>query len=127
MSICEKLSAQAYIGYLLGYDSSNIFKIWYPSLNRVIRSRDVMFDETKFYKENDKSFSFTEKEAKLLETPEVEISYEEQSSSVTAYLEQLNSNSLYDDVVSTFTPCQRNNVQSETYQQLATLNATPEP
>ena len=45
----EKLKSRAHIGYLVGYDSTNIFRIWIPSKKQVIRTRDVTFDETLFY------------------------------------------------------------------------------
>ena len=45
----EKLKPRAHIGYLVGYDSTNIFRIWIPSKQRVIRTRDVTFNETLFY------------------------------------------------------------------------------
>ena len=45
----EKLKPRAHIGYLVGYDSSNIFRIWVPSKKQVVRTRDVTFDETLFY------------------------------------------------------------------------------
>ena len=45
----EKLKPRAHIGYLVGYDSTNIFRIWIPSKQRVIRTRDVTFDKTLFY------------------------------------------------------------------------------
>ena len=44
-----KLQPRAYIGYLVGYDSSNIYRIWVPSRGKVYRTRDVTFDETRFY------------------------------------------------------------------------------
>ena len=40
----EKLEPRAFIGYLVGYDSTNNFRIWIPSRMKVIRTRDVMFD-----------------------------------------------------------------------------------
>jgi hypothetical protein len=45
----EKLKPRAHIGYLVGYDSTNIFRIWIPSKKKVIRTRDVTFNETLFY------------------------------------------------------------------------------
>jgi hypothetical protein len=45
----EKLQERALIGYLVGYDSTNIFRIWIPSKSRVISTRDVTFDESLFY------------------------------------------------------------------------------
>ncbi|EKG09277.1 Integrase catalytic core [Macrophomina phaseolina MS6] len=44
-----KLAERAFIGYLVGYDSTNIFRIWIPSQDKVIRTRDVTFNETSFY------------------------------------------------------------------------------
>ena len=49
----QKLSERAHIGHLIGYDSSNIFRIWIPSTNKIICTRDVVFDETSFYNPND--------------------------------------------------------------------------
>jgi Reverse transcriptase (RNA-dependent DNA polymerase) len=45
----DKLAPRAMIGYLVGYDSSNIYRIWVPSQMRVIRTRDVTFDHSRFY------------------------------------------------------------------------------
>ncbi len=47
----DRLESRAHVGFLVGYHASNIWKIWVPSLNRVILSRDVTFDETKHYSE----------------------------------------------------------------------------
>ncbi|KAM4064418.1 reverse transcriptase (RNA-dependent DNA polymerase) [Hirsutella rhossiliensis] len=41
------------IGYLVGYDSTNIFRIWIPSTSEVRRVRDVTFNESIFYDGND--------------------------------------------------------------------------
>jgi hypothetical protein len=45
----QKTEARAFIGYLVGYDSTNIFKIWISSKKKVILTRDVTFNETLFY------------------------------------------------------------------------------
>ena len=45
----RKLKARAYIGYLVGYESTNIFRIWIPLLEKVICTRDVTFNENVFY------------------------------------------------------------------------------
>ena len=42
----NKLDPRCSIGYLVGWDSTNIFRIWIPSLQKVIRTRDVTFDES---------------------------------------------------------------------------------
>jgi hypothetical protein len=45
----EKLQPRAHIGYLVEYDSTNIFHIWIPSKKKVIRTRDVTFNEMLLY------------------------------------------------------------------------------
>ena len=45
----QKLRERAHIGHLMGYDSTNIFRIWIPSQRKIIRTRDVQFDENSFY------------------------------------------------------------------------------
>lgn len=49
----EKLQARAHIGYLVGYQSTNVFRIWIPTLRTVISTRDVVFDTTKRYNPQD--------------------------------------------------------------------------
>lgn len=44
-----KLDPRAHIGYLVGYDSTNIYRIWIPYKGIVISTRDVIFDETTFF------------------------------------------------------------------------------
>ena len=39
----DKLEDRTFEGFLLGYDASNIYRIWLPATNRVIRVRDVRF------------------------------------------------------------------------------------
>jgi len=45
----NKLDPRAHIGYLVGYDSTNIYRIWIPHTGKVISTRDVIFDETTFF------------------------------------------------------------------------------
>ena len=40
-----KLDPRAHIGYLVGYDSTNIYRIWIPHQGKVISTRDVIFDK----------------------------------------------------------------------------------
>ena len=42
----RKLDPKAHIGYLVGYDSTNIFRVWIPHQGKVISTRDVIFDES---------------------------------------------------------------------------------
>ena len=48
----NKLDPRAHIGYLVGYDSTNIYRIWIPHKGKVISTRDVIFDETKVFDGN---------------------------------------------------------------------------
>jgi hypothetical protein len=41
----QRLDPKAWIGYLIGYQSSNIWRIWVPPLDRIINTRDVIFNE----------------------------------------------------------------------------------
>ncbi|KAF5186325.1 Transposon ty1-gr2 gag-pol polyprotein, partial [Thalictrum thalictroides] len=50
----SKLTPRAEIGYLVGYDSTNIFRIWIPSRKIVISTRDVTFDPSQGYSPNQK-------------------------------------------------------------------------
>jgi len=45
----RKLKPRAHIGYLVGYDSTNIFRIWVLALSKVIRTRDVIFNKDLFF------------------------------------------------------------------------------
>ena len=45
----DKLAPRASIGYLVGYDSTNIYRIWDPARGVVFRTRDVTFDELTLY------------------------------------------------------------------------------
>lgn len=45
----DRLDAKAHIGYLVGYESTNIYRIWIPVLSRVVATRDVVFDEDSIY------------------------------------------------------------------------------
>ena len=44
-----KLDQRAHVGHLVGYDSTNIFRIWIPSKRKIICTRNVVFDEGKRY------------------------------------------------------------------------------
>ena len=41
----KKLEPRACMGYLVGYSSTNIFKIWIPQRKRIISAQDVTFNE----------------------------------------------------------------------------------
>ena len=62
---------RAYIGYLVGYDSRNIFRIWILSRNQVIRIRDVTFDEKTFYTPSDINIGLLVPEVQLEEIADI--------------------------------------------------------
>src|SRR5439155_17231628 len=70
----HKLEPRAHIGYMVGYDSTNIYRIWIPSHEEVVRTRDVTFNEKLFYdpKELDLGYVLRERERidKVLEVPD---------------------------------------------------------
>jgi len=55
----DKLTPRALIGYLVGFDASNIYRVWLPKAKsrahqgKVIRTRDVTFKENHFYQHED--------------------------------------------------------------------------
>jgi hypothetical protein len=51
----RKLDPRAHIGYLVGYNSTNIFRVWIPQQGKVISTRDVIFDEETFFEKKDLS------------------------------------------------------------------------
>ena len=44
-----KLQEKAIKGWLVGLDATNVYKVWIPHIDRVIRSRDVQVDEKVMY------------------------------------------------------------------------------
>ncbi|KID78688.1 Reverse transcriptase, RNA-dependent DNA polymerase [Metarhizium guizhouense ARSEF 977] len=72
----QKLEPRAHIGYLVGYQSSNIYKIWVPHKNRVILTRDVIFNESTFFEDRIAQPELRQTISQLLE--EIEIPEEQQ-------------------------------------------------
>ena len=52
-----KINPRIQIGYLCGYDLTNIFRIWLLTQDKIIRIRDVKFDDNKLYYPSDLEFS----------------------------------------------------------------------
>lgn len=57
----DRLEPRTHIGYLIGYESTNIFRVWIPKLSRVINTRDVTFDEACRYTPNEDFTDVTER------------------------------------------------------------------
>lgn len=45
----DKMRPRALQGWLVGYTASNIWRVWIPEIQRIVESRDVLFDENKVY------------------------------------------------------------------------------
>lgn len=45
----QRLNPKAFIGYLVGYNSTNIYRIWNLATNRVIITRDILFNKSEFF------------------------------------------------------------------------------
>ena len=48
----HRMNPRGWIGYLVGYRSSNIYEIWNPLTHKVISTRDVAFNEELFFSGN---------------------------------------------------------------------------
>jgi hypothetical protein len=47
--VSRRTSPRTHLGYLVGYEGGNIYRIWVPSDATVIRTRDVEFNEDEFF------------------------------------------------------------------------------
>ena len=45
----NKLKPRAEFSYLIGYESTNIYRIWIPATNKVIRTKNIIFDKSKLF------------------------------------------------------------------------------
>lgn len=46
------MNPKAWIGYLIGYNSINVYQIWNPVKNIVISTRDIIFNKTETFSGN---------------------------------------------------------------------------
>ncbi|KAI1515853.1 Pol protein [Pyrenophora tritici-repentis] len=69
----DKLESRTLIGHLVGYQGTNIFRIWLPTKDTVIVTRDVTFEPTLFFDGIDgyASTLVIEEVIELLEYPEM--------------------------------------------------------
>ncbi|KLP04001.1 Uncharacterized protein LW94_14520 [Fusarium fujikuroi] len=49
----SRTNPKAWIGYLVGYNSQNIFRIWNPLTNKIYITRDAIFNEEEFFSANE--------------------------------------------------------------------------
>lgn len=62
-----KVNPRAHIGYLVGYVASNIYRIWVPTLDQVITTRNVTFDEHRFFEGDDQREMPREEATRIVE------------------------------------------------------------
>jgi len=63
----DKLAAKAKIGYLIGYDFTNIYRIWILFIFKIIYTRDVLFNEVSRYYSNNKLSSLLNEVLELID------------------------------------------------------------
>lgn len=44
----DREDPRTFVGYCVGYEGTGIYRVWIPSQNKVIRTRDVFFDEDNY-------------------------------------------------------------------------------
>lgn len=73
LKAADKLESRFLISHLVGYQGTNIFRIWLPTKDIVIVTRDVVFEPTLFFDGLDgyASESVIEQVIELLEYPEM--------------------------------------------------------
>ena len=74
----DRLESRTHIGYLVGYESTNIFRIWIPKLSRVISTRDVTFDESRRFTAHEEFEHVTEQLVTPLELYTLEMDESEE-------------------------------------------------
>ena len=93
----KKLDPRAQIGYLVGYASTNIYKIWIPHKNQVIHTRDVLFDEDTFYDTKSLPSELIESVNELVE--EVEIPQVQQAMWESTEDEESEEDTILDEII----------------------------
>ena len=73
LKVADKLESRVLIGHLVGYQGTNIFRIWLPTKDTVIVTRDVVFEPTLFFSGMDGYATQSELEGviELLEYPDI--------------------------------------------------------
>ena len=74
----DKLEDRTIVGYLVGFEGSNIYRIWLPKNKRIIRVRDVRFIQSILYKDDQQEdfTAATTQELQLLALPDLPSSEE---------------------------------------------------
>ena len=67
VSCKDWLESHVHIGFLVGYDSHNIYYIWLLSFKYIIHTRDIIFIKDKFYKPDELDLGFIKDVEKIVE------------------------------------------------------------
>ncbi len=59
----NKLAPHTLIRHLVGYNSTNIYHIWIPSLYKVIQTKDITFNRNSFYDPKGQDINYLLKDA----------------------------------------------------------------
>ena len=81
----NKIDPKAFIGYLVGYDSTNIYQVWIPSKHKVISTRDVTFDKSERYNPSATELDLLDEVIETVQVPEINKSYDDLSSDEDEY------------------------------------------
>ena len=70
----DKLQTRTMIGFLVGYDSTQIYRVWMPTKKQIIRSRDIVFMQGTYFEglENLPTGLEAEELVEVLDIPEAE-------------------------------------------------------
>src|SRR4030081_2047706 len=63
------MDPRAFIGYLVGYESTNLFCIWVPQRRRVIVTQDVTFNEDSIYNPGERQLPLAQEVIEIIENP----------------------------------------------------------
>ena len=69
----KKMRVKAHIDFFVDYESINIFNIWVFNQHKIIKMRDVIFDENNFYKFNQIDLAQLIKESFLINSDAIDI------------------------------------------------------
>ena len=120
----QKLEARAHIGYLVGYDSTNIYRVWVPSLRRIIRTRDVIFNDDVFYDPHDiDAGQLLQEHINQIEILQLPEDFRNEEEEETDQSETLNTTKIHREQMQSSQDQQKEQTQED--QQLLTPRPTP--
>ena len=69
----DKLESRTFVRYLVGYNSTNIYRIWLPKKNQILRVRDVLFQKDSLFSNhaNAETEAIVQQDIEILNIPSV--------------------------------------------------------